>query len=172
MSERAVILLAEDQEDDVLLIRRAFSKARIPNPLYVVGNGEEVIWYLKGEGKYANREEYPLPDLLLLDLKMPIMDGFEVVKWIRRQPCLAGLRVLVLTSSDSVRDVNLAYKLGANSFLVKPLEFEDYTTLGSLIQDYWLGMSQVPQIQRADKGEPEDKNVTESNPWSTRRWIE
>src|ERR1051325_10934839 len=124
--ERAVILLAEDEEDYVVLIRHAFSQANILNPLFVVWNGEEVIWYLKGEGKYANRDEYPLPDLLLLDLKMPRVNGFEVLEWIRRQPGLSALRVLVLTSSDEIRDVNKAYKLGANSFLVKPMDFQDF----------------------------------------------
>jgi CheY-like chemotaxis protein len=174
MSDRAVILLAEDREDDILLVQRAFSRANVPNPVYVVRDGEEVIWYLKGEGKYSNRAEYPLPDLLLLDLKMPIKSGFEVLKWIRRQPCLAALRVLVLTSSDSLRDVNLAYRLGANSFLVKPLEFENYIQLGSLIRDYWLCMSETPAIHRdlTEGGPNEEKASTDGPQWKTRRWIE
>ena len=148
MAEHAVILLAEDEEDYVLLIRRAFEQAHIPNPLHVVWNGQEAIAYLKGEGKYSNREEYPLPDLLLLDLKMPRVNGFEVLQWIRAQPGLAPLRVLVLTSSDQIRDVNEAYKLGANSFLVKPLDFQDFTQLSRLIQDFWLKASKVPETFR------------------------
>src|SRR5215475_12782626 len=103
MAEHAVILLAEDEEDYVLLIRSAFAKANIPNPLYVVSNGQEAISYLKGDGKYANRAEYPLPDLFLLDLKMPRVNGFEVLQWLRSQPGLAPLRVLVLTSSEEIR---------------------------------------------------------------------
>jgi CheY-like chemotaxis protein len=156
MAEHAVILLAEDEEDYVLLIRRAFSKANIPNPLHVVWNGQEAIAYLKGEGKYANRDEYPLPDLLLLDLKMPRVNGFEVLKWIREQPGLAPLRVLVLTSSDQIRDVNEAYKLGANSFLVKPLDFQDFTQLSRLIQDFWLKASKTPEVFRPSRnsGDP------------------
>src|SRR6185436_19786504 len=106
MPDRAVILLAEDREDDVLLIRKAFERAHIPNPLYVVNDGEEVIAYLKGEGKFSNRAEYPLPDLVLLDLKMPRVNGFEVLAWIRQQPTLSSLRVLVLTSASEMRDVN------------------------------------------------------------------
>jgi CheY-like chemotaxis protein len=148
MSEHAVILLAEDEEDHVLLIQRAFSKANIPNPLHVVWNGQEVISYLKGEGKYSNREEYPLPDLLLLDLKMPRVNGFEVLQWIRQQSGLAPLRVLVLTSSDQIRDVNEAYRLGANSFLVKPLDFEDFAQLSHLIREFWLKTSKAPETFR------------------------
>jgi CheY-like chemotaxis protein len=148
MSERAVILLAEDREDDILLIRHAFSKANILNPLYVVRDGEETILYLKGEGKFANRAEYPLPDLLLLDLKMPGVDGFEVLKWVRSQPGMSALRILVLTSSDAIRDVNEAYHLGANSFLVKPNDFNDFMGLGTIIQDFWLRRSKAPEISR------------------------
>src|SRR5438034_11513986 len=115
-----VILLAEDNENHVLLIRRAFEQAGLVNPLYVVSNGEEAISYLKGEGKYANRDEYPLPCLMLLDLKMPKKDGFEVLEWLRGQPGFSSLRVVVLTTSEELRDVNRAYRLGANSFLTKP----------------------------------------------------
>jgi len=148
MADSGVILLAEDTHDDVLLIKRAFSKGGVRNPVYVVRDGEQAIWYLKGEGKFSNRVEYPLPDLLLLDLKMPIRDGFGVLRWVRQQPNLAGLRILVLTSSDSLHDVNLAYKLGANSFLVKPLEFENCVQLGRLIQEYWLEHNRTGQVSR------------------------
>jgi CheY-like chemotaxis protein len=148
MPDRAVILLAEDEEDYVLLIRNAFEKAHIPNPLHVVWNGQEVISYLLGEGKYSNREEYPLPDLLLLDLKMPRVNGFEVLQWIRQQPSLTPLRILVLTSSEQVRDVNEAYRLGANSFLVKPNDFEDLAYLSRLIREFWLGASKAPDVSR------------------------
>ena len=148
MREHAVILLAEDREDDVVLIRRAFEKAKIPNPLYIVRDGEEAIWYLKGEGKFANRAEYPLPDLLLLDLKMPRVDGFEVLSWIRQEPGLTPLRILVLTSSDEIYDVNRAYQLGANSFLVKPHDFDDFTQLSVIIKDFWLQRSKAPETFR------------------------
>src|SRR5438477_3383302 len=87
-----VILLAEDAEDQVVLVRRAFAKAQLLNPVHVVPNGEEAIAYLQGTGKYANRDEYPLPCLLLLDLKMPRKNGFEVLEWIRQQPGLSALR--------------------------------------------------------------------------------
>ena len=168
MSDRAVILLAEDEEDYVLLIRTAFEKAEIPNPLHVVWNGQEVISYLLGEGKYSNREEYPLPDLLLLDLKMPRVNGFEVLRWIRQQTGLARLRILVLTSSEQMRDVNEAYQLGANSFLVKPNDFEDLAYLSRLIREFWLGASKAPDVSRpprqaCDKSNPFLRKDTDEN---------
>jgi CheY-like chemotaxis protein len=160
MPDSAVVLLAEDREDDVLLIRNAFARAHIPNPLYIVRDGDEVISYLKGTGKFANRAEYPLPDLLLLDLKMPRTNGFEVLSWIRSQPSLAALRVLVLTSSDELRDVNQAYNLGANSFLVKPHDFEDFIELSRIIQEYWLHVSKTPETSRPPPNSAERKDST------------
>src|SRR6478672_7774335 len=99
MTDHAVILLVEDRADDVLLIRRSFEKAHVPNPLHVVTNGEEAVAYLAGEGQYANRDEYPLPHLILLDLKMPKMDGFEFIRWVRGQTGLSGIPIVVLTAS-------------------------------------------------------------------------
>ena len=148
MAEEAIILLAEDREDDVLLIRKAFKKAFLTNPLYVVRDGAEAIDYLEGVGRYANRQEFPLPDLLLLDLKMPKVDGFEVLQWLRQQPGFNLLRVVVLTSSDHVNDVNRAYQLGANSFMVKPLDFENFLELSRFMTSYWLQLSKAPQVAR------------------------
>lgn len=148
MPDQAVILIAEDHDDDIVLIRRSLNRAHVFNPLQIVGNGEEVIAYLSGEGKFANRDEFPLPSLLLLDLKMPRMDGFQVLQWIRRQNSLKALRVIVLTSSADIRDVNLAYQLGANSFLVKPMDFENFVEIGKFLNDYWLRTDQEPAISR------------------------
>ena len=146
----AVILLAEDREDEVMLIRRSFAKANFLNPLFVVSNGEEAIAYLQGEGKYANRDEYPLPSLLLLDLKMPRKDGFEVLHWIRKQPTLSALRIVVLTASDEIRDVNRAYEMGANSFLVKPVDFVHFVEVTKALKGYWIWLSQEPEISRPE----------------------
>ena len=148
MDDNAIILLAEDREDDILLIRRAFKQGGITNPLHVVRDGEEVVAYLKGKGRYVDREEYPVPDLLLLDLKMPRMDGFEVLRWIRQQPGLSPLRVVMLTSSEDIRDVNVAYRLGANSFMVKPMDFENVVELGKVLRDYWLKLDKAPETSR------------------------
>jgi CheY-like chemotaxis protein len=131
-------MLVEDRQDDVILIRRAFLQARVFNPVVVVRDGEEAIAYLSGQGVYANRSLHPLPDFILLDLKMPKVDGFEVLTWIRAHPILRGLPVVVLTSSTELKDVNRAYELGANSFLVKPMDFETFTALGGLLERYWL----------------------------------
>src|SRR5437773_1951820 len=148
MPEQAVILLVEDREDDILLIRRAFRKGYINNPLQVVRDGDEAIAYLSGEGKYSNRAEYPLPDLILLDLKMPRIDGFEVLHWIRRQSSFASIRIVVLTSSDAISDVNRAYALGANSFMVKPLDFQNVIEMAKMLKTYWLRMNKAPEAAR------------------------
>ena len=164
MPDHAVILLVEDLEDDILLIRRAFQQAQLVNPLHVVRDGEEAIAYLSGQGQYANRTEHPIPDLILLDLKMPKMDGFEVLEWIRSQPETRGIAVVVLTSSDQLRDVNRAYVLGANSFLVKPLEFLNYVDLSALLRQYWMQTVKLPASFRPPPARAETKPDPESPP--------
>jgi CheY-like chemotaxis protein len=151
MPDQAVILIAEDREDDVLLIRRCLARADIFNPIQVVHNGDEVINYLSPKGKFASRDEYPLPSLILLDLKMPRTDGFEVLRWIREHPALKALRIIVLTSSEDMRDVNEAYELGANSFLVKPMDFENFVEIGRFLRDYWLRTDKAPALFRPEQ---------------------
>ncbi|MEY2428894.1 MAG: hypothetical protein QOJ40_1779 [Verrucomicrobiota bacterium] len=151
MSEPQAILLAEDREDDVVLIRRAFGRVNFLNPLLVVKNGEEAISYLQGDAPYDNRARYPLPALLLLDLKMPRKDGFDVLRWIRQRQIFDAMRVLVLTSSEASEDLTLAYQLGANSFLVKPTDFNDYVQLAKFIDGFWL---QFNKTLENSKGEP------------------
>lgn len=145
---RAVILIAEDEQDYVLLLSFAFSQAGIDNPVHFVSTGQELLSYLKGDGKYFNRDEYPLPDLLLLDLKLPGYNGFEVLAWVRSHPGLTSLRIAVLTSSNQMSDVNNAYRLGANSFLVKPHDFDGLVHLAKLIQEFWLQHSKAPETFR------------------------
>jgi CheY-like chemotaxis protein len=148
VSDQAIILLAEDREDDILLIRRALARAYIFNPLQAVRNGDEAIAYLKGDGKFANRAEYPVPDLLILDLNMPIIDGFEVLRWIRHEPTLSSLRVVILTSSNRLQDINAAYQLGANSFLVKTMGFDQFVETVKATMHYWLRLDRAPEIHR------------------------
>src|SRR4051812_31070214 len=114
MGVEPTILIAEDRDDDVFIIKRGLVRAQIEIHLQVVRDGEEAISYLAGSGKYSDRDAFPLPWLLLLDLKMPRLDGFDVLKWIRQRPDFKSLIVVVLTSSEDIRDVNRAYALGAN----------------------------------------------------------
>jgi len=134
MKPQALILVIEDDVNDALLIRRTFKNAGVRNPYHIVSDGDSAIRYLVGTGVYADRHRYPLPKLVLLDLKMPGMNGFEVLRWIRNQPEFRKLRVVVLTASEEIRDVNEAYRLGANSFLVKPLEFQNVEALFATLQ--------------------------------------
>lgn len=152
MSEQAVFLLVEDSQNDAILIRRAFQKGNILNPLQVVSSGDQALAYLKGEGAFSNRAEFPLPELVLLDLKLPGIDGFDVLRWIRQQPTLRALRVVVLTSSDRIQDVNLAYQLGANSFLVKPVDFERFVEISQALKGYWIWLSKAPEVSRPIPG--------------------
>jgi CheY-like chemotaxis protein len=147
-----LILLAEDDENDITLFRRALVKANIRNPVEIVRDGEEAIAYLKGEGKFSDRVKYPLPALMLLDLKMPRIDGFQVLDWIRRQSELKALRVVVLTVSRDIYDVTRAYRFGANSFLVKSLDSQTFTQLVESIHQYWLSAGLAPRVSRP--GEP------------------
>ena len=148
MPDQAVILLADDSDNDARLIRTAFEKTGFGNPFQVVKSGEEAIAYLQGEGRYANRAEFPLPRLFLLDLKMQGASGFDVLRWLRQQPSLQTLPVLILTGSDDPRDVNEAYELGANSFIVKPVDFEQYIAMTACLKDYWLRWCQTPETSR------------------------
>jgi DNA-binding response OmpR family regulator len=157
MPQSAIILLAEDDEDYVFLVRKAFAHANIPVVIYVAADGREAIWYLQGEGKYSNRDEYPLPDILLLDLKLPLYSGFEILAWLRKQPGFSTLRVLVLTSSDRAKDVNEAYSLGANSFLMKPYDFTNLAHLTQLIYDFWLDASRSPETRRLPRIEEREE---------------
>src|SRR5712691_3300357 len=131
------ILLVEDDPNDVLLLERAFEKAGLRDLLKVVTDGGQAIDYLSGRGVYDSREQFPLPFLLLLDLKMPGTDGFEVLEWVRKQPQLKRLLVVVLTSSNLQEDVDRAYELGANSYLVKPVSFDEMVSMIQRFEIYW-----------------------------------
>jgi CheY-like chemotaxis protein len=140
------ILLVEDDPDAVLLLKRALERADVKIPVEVARDGQEAIDYLSHQGAYTDRERYRLPVLMLLDLKMPRKTGFEVLEWLRQQPGLKRLIVVVLTSSNQVADINRAYDLGSNSYLVKPL---NYDALVEMIKDashYWLEFNERPDL--------------------------
>ena len=139
------ILLVEDEDNDALLIERAFRKANLANPIFVVRDGEDAVAYLSGHGQYADRDNYPLPVLILQDLKLPKMSGMEVMAWLRQQPRLKELPVVVLTSSKESLDVNRAYDLGANSYLVKPITFDSVVEMMKTLDLYWLIINDQPR---------------------------
>jgi CheY-like chemotaxis protein len=139
------LLYAEDEEDDVYLMTRAFEKVGVPNPLAVVRDGQEVVNYLTGKGKYSNREEFPMPCLLLLDLNLPQRSGLEVLKWIRAEPSISTLPVIVLTSSLQDADIHRAYLQGANAYLVKPTHPDELIALVKNIRNFWLLQNRISE---------------------------
>lgn len=132
------ILVVEDSRDDLFFLQRSFRTAEIPNELHHVRDGQEAIDYLQGVGSFSNREANPFPALVLLDLKLPGKHGFEVLTWMRQQTSLAGLIVVVLSSSGEESDVSKAYELGANAFLVKPTSIEKLTEIVRALDSFWL----------------------------------
>src|SRR5438132_7651407 len=150
----SAILLVEDDDSDILLLRRAFRNAHIANPLIEVRDGQAAIQYLSGEGDYADRTRYPIPFLILLDLRLPKLSGFEVIAWMRDQPQLANLIVVVLTASDHVPDVTRARDLGANSYLVKPGNFEELVQMVKRIKGRWLLLNQLPEEPVSGEAHP------------------
>lgn len=145
--KKHTILLVEDDRNDIMLIQRAFTKAGIANPLMVVGDGTDAIAYLRGEGAYADRTRYPIPILVLLDLKLPKKNGFEVLEWMKNDAELRKIPVVVLTSSSEHPDINRAYALGANSYLVKPVSFDALHEMVKTLHLYWLVMNAHPDVE-------------------------
>lgn len=144
MLEDQHILLVEDDGNDVLLIQRAFQKAGYKSALKVVRDGSQAIDYLRGIAPYEDRSRFPLPFLMLLDLKMPGTSGFEVLQWVRSLPEYRRLLIVVLTSSNLQADVDRAYELGANSYLVKPVEFEEMVSMIQRFEIYWTELNRLP----------------------------
>ena len=145
------ILLVEDNQDDVYLIQRAFKKAGLTKQLQVVNDGESALAYLAGDDQYSDRERYPLPGLLLLDLKLPLKHGTEILAWLRAQPSLKRLLVVILSSSQDPSDIDKAYELGANSYLVKPVSFDALVDMVKTLNLYWLVLSEQPGVWPASR---------------------
>jgi CheY-like chemotaxis protein len=138
MSNMKPILYLEDDENDVFLMERAISKVQIPNPLRVVEDGKLALAYLAGNPPYEVRMDNPLPCVLIMDLSVPGKHGLEVLKWLRNQPTLAELPVVVMTSSNQECDIERAYELGANGYFVKPGDPGEMQERMKSIRDYWL----------------------------------
>ena len=137
------ILLVEDDENDVFFVQRAMKNAGVLNPIQIASDGQQAIDYFQGTGKFADREEFPLPYLVLLDLKLPRVMGLDVLKWIRQQPGVAAI-VVILSSSKEEADVTTAYRLGANGYLVKPAEASQLNDMAKSIKDFWLSQNTPP----------------------------
>lgn len=137
MEKIDTILLAEDNPDDVFLMRRALRKAGITAQLQVTQNGEEAIDYLAGAGIYADRNIYPKPSIVILDIKMPKKTGLEVLEWLRNNSHLQVIPTVVMSASEIADDIQASYVLGANTFFVKPSSFDELVKLLSAFEAYW-----------------------------------
>ena len=139
MPNLSPVLLAEDDPNDVLLVRRAFRENKALNPVQAVGNGDEAIQYLAGEGQFADRAAYPFPVLFLLDLKMPVVDGLEVLQWLHRHPEIPRkLPVVVLSSAELPSETQRAYAMDIQACIVKPLNYADLREKIRILKEYWL----------------------------------
>jgi CheY-like chemotaxis protein len=162
------ILQVEDDPNDVFLLKHAMKKVGVTNPTQIASDGQLAIDYLSGAGKFADREEFPLPGLVLLDLKLPYVMGLDVLRWIREQPNTAPV-VIILTASAEEEDIATAYRLGANAFLTKPSEAGKLQEIVKAIKDFWLTHNTLPRQsveQRApshwDKMDPGANDVPAS----------
>lgn len=148
MKEKQTILLVDDSRNDLLLMRMAFKKAEVIFPLQEVRNGVEAIDYLSGNGPYGDRSQFPLPAVILLDLNMPMKNGFDVLSWARAQPELKHISIVILTASMRTEDVEQAYKLGASSFLVKPSHIGELVSMIRRLRD-WMEINHFPPFNES-----------------------
>jgi len=149
MNEKQTILLVDDSENDLMLMHAAFDMSNCNNPLQEVRDGEEAIAYLKGEGPYCDRNKFPLPVVMLLDLNMPKKNGFDVLAWVRAQPVLKRLVIVITTASMRSEDVDLAFDLGATSFLVKPSNLETLAAMMRCLCD-WIQINHFSSLGEAE----------------------
>ena len=144
------VLLVEDDLNDIFLVKRAFKIARVQNPLQIVTDGVEATAYLRGDGRYADRETYPLPRLVVMDIKMPRKTGFEVLEWIKQGThTLRRIPVVIVSSSEDPGDINRAYELGANAYMVKPVDYRAVEHLFNSITQYWGLECAKPELEVA-----------------------
>ncbi|MDB6111078.1 MAG: CheY-like response regulator receiver domain protein [Pedosphaera sp.] len=139
------ILIVEDNDNDALLLKKALQRNQVTNPIHIAPDGVEALKYLCGEPPYEDRQAYPFPSVIYSDLKMPRMDGFEVLNYLKSHPDCAIIPVIVMTASDQDQDIKKAYELGANSYIVKPDTLDELTEIVGLCIDYWKVCSK-PQV--------------------------
>ncbi len=142
------ILMADDDEDDRLLTKEALDESRVLNDLHFVEDGEELIDYLKNAGKFADKEQFPRPSLILLDLNMPKKDGLEALKEIKADPDMRTIPVVILTTSQQEEHMVKGYGLGAASYITKPVNFEGLVNLMKALGKYWIEFVELPNSER------------------------
>ncbi len=144
--ENMTILLVEDNADDELLALRALKKSAVPNTVVVARDGEEALEYVFGHGRYAGRDIKQQPKVIFLDLKLPKLNGIEVLRSIRNDDRTSRVPVVLLTSSDEIQDLLDGYDSGANSYINKPVDFNEFVEQVKLLGQYWLGVNRVPAL--------------------------
>jgi len=147
------ILLVDDDENDLFFLTDSFSKAGVTAPIRIARDGKEAIEYFQGEGKFADRDEFPLPSLALIDFKLPHLTGLQVLQWIRRHHGLAPI-VILFSSSESDADISAAYRAGANAYLVKPTRLSKMVEITKAIKDFWLILNRPPPEEPAAEPKP------------------
>jgi CheY-like chemotaxis protein len=140
------LLLVEDGEDEIFFVKKAVAKTRIPCAVQVVRDGEQAIHYLSGQDPYSDRTIHPLPALVLLDLNLPGRNGLQILEWIRSQPYLLTLPVVMLTSSNQESDIDRAYRFGVNSYVVKSGVFDQFEQTLPLVLQYWFNINSAPNF--------------------------
>jgi CheY-like chemotaxis protein len=143
------VLLVEDDLNDIFLVKRAFKLTGLRVPLQIVTDGQEAISYLKGDGKYADRTAHPFPYLIVMDINMPRKSGFEVLEWVKRDSLLRRIPIVIVSSSDNPAEINRAYELGANAYMVKPMDFLAVEHLFQSITQYWGLECAKPELKAA-----------------------
>jgi len=143
------VLLVEDDLNDIFLVKRAFKMARVQSPLHIVTDGVEAMNYLRGQDRFSDRRAYPLPKLIVMDIKMPRKSGFEVLEWVKRDPLLRRIPIVIVSSSENPADINRSYELGANAYMVKPVDFQAVEHLFQSITHYWGLECAKPELEPA-----------------------
>jgi CheY-like chemotaxis protein len=147
---KATILVVEDESHDQLMIEKAFRDLGLTGPILFADNGHEAIKYLMGEGKFADRTQYPFPTFIMTDLKMPRSDGFDVLQHLKANPGWAVIPTVVLSSSSDPDDIRTAYSLGASAYHVKPQSFDQLRSRLKILHDYWM-TCEIPEVDASGK---------------------
>lgn len=150
MQRQFTILIVDDDENDIFFVKRAFTEIDVHCKFQMLKNGQEVVDYLDGRGEYADRQKYPLPMMILMDLKMPVMDGFEVLGWLRSRAGIKVIPTIVFSSSDLPADITRAYELGANSFMTKSVTYDGLLIKLQTLSQYWLEHCKHPMVAEPD----------------------